>query len=296
MKVLITGITGLLGRALSAELSTTSFDVVGTGLRRATGDVVAIDLTDREAVERLLREQRPDAIIHSAAERRPDVSENDPDATLALNVDATRSIVEIAKEVGAWVVYLSTDYVFDGSSPPYRSDATPNPLNFYARSKLEGEHIVRTVDENCVLRVPVLYGQVETLDESPVTTIAKGLLTGGEVKLDHWQTRYPTSTADVAAVLRQMLESSADGRSISGTVHWSGDEAMTKYDMGRTVCEIWGRPHDNLIPQPDPPGGAPRPKDTQLDCGELEALGIGQRTRFRDALASALAPFAPRSA
>jgi S-adenosylmethionine synthetase len=293
MKVLVTGITGLLGRALSAELSTTSFDVVGTGFRRATGNVVAIDLTDREAVERLLREQRPDVIIHSAAERRPDVSENDPDATLALNVEATRSVVEIATEIGAQVVYLSTDYVFDGSSPPYRPDATPNPLNFYAKSKLEGEHVVRTVADNCVLRVPVLYGQIETLEESPVTIIAKGLLPGGEIKLDHWQTRDPTSTADVAAVLRQMLESRVESASIAGTVHWSGDEAMTKYDMGRTMCQIWGLPHDNLIPQPDPPGGAPRPKDTQLDCGKLEALGIGQRTRFRDALAAAIAPFAP---
>lgn len=293
MRVLVTGVTGLLGRALALELRKTSLHVVGTGFRRATGGVIATDLTDRNAVEALLREQRPDAIIHSAAERRPDVSENDPDATLSLNVEATRSIVEIAAAIDARVVYLSTDYVFDGSSPPYRPDATPNPLNFYGKSKLEGEHVVRTIPANCVLRVPVLYGRVESLDESPVTMIARDLLTHAQVKLDHWQTRYPTSTADVAAVVRRMIEKHADGASVAGTVHWSADEAMTKYEMGRQICDIWNLPHQKLIPQPDPPGGAPRPKNTRLDCRELETLGVGQRTPFRDALASVLAPFSP---
>lgn len=113
-KVLVTGITGLLGRALRTELPTGDIEVVGTGLTRAQGDVRRLDLLDTASVEELFAAEKPDVVIHAAAERRPDVSQADPDGTRQLNIDATGTVADAAKKVGTWVLYLSTDYVFDG--------------------------------------------------------------------------------------------------------------------------------------------------------------------------------------
>ncbi len=293
MKVMITGATGLLGRSLMSELSSSdSLYVIGTGLRRARGAIHRLDLLDSGAVKQFVESQRPAVIIHAAAERRPEVRENDPDATYALNVEATETIVDVAGTVGAWVIYLSTDYVFDGTSPPYRPDATPNPLNRNGTSKLAGEEVVRGRGGHCVLRVPVLFGPVESLDESAVTSIASQLLAGGVVKLDHWATRYPTSTDDVAFVCRQLVERGREEPDLVGTVHWSGDEALTKFEMARVIAEAWAL-DVRLIAESSPPVGAPRPQNSQLDCADLERIGVGRRTPFRTSLSASLEPFRP---
>ena len=295
MKIVVTGVTGLLGRALQREFATAgpSFEVIGTGWQRASDGVVRLDLRRSDDVRNFLQEVRPNAIIHAAAERRPDVSENDEGATRALNVEATRTLVEEADRLGVWLLYLSTDYVFDGSAPPYAVDARPNPLNFYGQSKLEGEDVVRGgTGGHGILRVPVLYGQVETLNESPVTVIAEVFRkTPVSARLDHWATRYPTLTDDVARTCRQLLERRQADDAVSGTFHFSGDEALTKFEMAQVIGEILGQSTDGLLPVSEPPAGAPRPQNSQLDVSRLEALGIGRRTPFRTALAEALRPF-----
>ncbi|MEM7232240.1 MAG: SDR family oxidoreductase, partial [Planctomycetota bacterium] len=254
-KVLVTGSTGLLGRALRRELSKDpEIDLVQTGFSRAEkAGMVRLNLLDGDSVRETLERERPQLVIHAAAERRPDVSEKDPDGTRALNIDATGALAGVAASVGADTLYLSTDYVFDGAEPPYRPDAMPNPLNFYGESKLAGEVAVRDATErHVVLRVPVLYGQVETLDESPVTVIAKGLLglnatsTPEPQKQDHWATRYPTLTDDIAFVCAQIARRCGEESPLRGTFHWSGDEPFTKYEMARIICELWELPHEGL--------------------------------------------------
>jgi S-adenosylmethionine synthetase len=296
MKVILTGATGLLGRAIlellkDLEMAAGEYEVVGTGFSRAIDDIAFLDLRDARAVKDFVKEQRPHAIIHAAAERRPDLSENDPDATRTLNVEATKSIAEAASEVGAWVIYISTDYVFDGTAPPYAPDASPNPLNFYGQSKLEGEEVVRAAGDHCVLRVPVLYGDSASFEESPITMIAKTLIDGEKATLDHWATRYPTMTLDVAAVCEQLLERKEHVVDFGGTYHFSGGEAMTKFEIAEAIAKACDLSADHLTPDPNPPVGAPRPQNSQLDCSSLTALGIGMRTPFDVGIRSVLGPF-----
>jgi dTDP-4-dehydrorhamnose reductase len=298
-KVLITGATGLLGRPLMDEFSAArGFETTGLGWSRAGHNLIKLDLRDAEATAALIRDGRPDVIIHSAAERRPDVSEKDPEGTKELNVEATRRLAELADEIGAWIIYLSTDYVFDGTAPPYAVDAQPNPLNAYGQSKLDGEVAVRESHANGgILRVPILYGPVEDLAESAITVVAAKLLEtdGGRVKLDHWATRYPTHTADVAVVCRQLVEAHQRQPDLGGAFHWSGDEPMTKYDMGLAMAPILGVSADLIEPDATPSPGAPRPKDCHLDCSRLAELGIGQGTPFARAIREILEPhLAPR--
>lgn len=235
-------------------------------------------------------------IVHAAAERRPDVTDKDPDATEALNVSATKTIAQLAAEVGAFVIYISTDYVFDGKSPPYHVDGQPNPLNSYGQSKLEGEKLTRSVlpDDSCVLRIPVLYGDVETLDESAVTVLFKAVQdTKTPAKMNNHERRYPTHVADVATVCRQIADRvlTTERKSLAGILHWSGSECMTKYDMARRMAELAGLPTEHLVPVGAIPGGVPRPYDCHLDCSVLERMGIGQRTPFDEGVKAALRKF-----
>jgi S-adenosylmethionine synthetase len=187
---------------------------------------------------------------------------------------------------------MSTDYVFDGTDPAYSPSDRPNPLNRYGRSKLQGEQeVLKTAPAPCVLRVPVLYGQVESLDESPVTLLATRLGKEQPRTFDNWAVRYPTHVDDVAEALARILELRQERPDFSGVVHWSGNEALTKYDMALAMAELLGTPRELVVPDNSPPAGAPRPQNTHLDCSDLEKLGISRRTPFREGVTRALKQF-----
>src|SRR5476651_2818379 len=139
-KVALIGASGLLGRAVANELAKIArWKVVRTAFRHGDTSTITLDIRDECAVRQFIADQAPDAIVVTAAERRPDVCENDPVLARALNVDALGFIASAAREIGSWILSISTDYVFDGTQPPYHPDDAPNPLNAYGRSKLDGE-------------------------------------------------------------------------------------------------------------------------------------------------------------
>lgn len=285
-KVFITGASGLLGRALVREFQAKSgFEVLATAFNRVGAGLIKLDLLDFGSVAEFLGAHKPDFIIHAAAERRPDVCQNDPEATKALNIHATENIACIASQIESWMLYISTNYVFDGTSPPYTPVSVTNPLNLYGESKLEGERTMwKNVVSGGILRLPILYGEVETLDESSVTQIASALVAQSEIGIDDWANRYPTFVDDVAYVCRQMLEYRSENSEFSGTYHWSGNQPMTKYQMAHVMAEVLESAVDHIVPVKHPPIGAPRPQDCQLDCTDLKSLGIGKQTAFLEAI------------
>lgn len=285
--VLITGASGLLGRPVyKACAAVGDWQVTGTAFSRTGPGLVKVDLSAIETIPAFLDKLRPEAIIHSAAERRPDVSEKDPEGTRRLNVEATAAIAIWAKRNGAYLIYLSSDYVFDGTHAPYTPDSPTCPINTYGHSKLAGEQVIRDAGAMAaLLRVPILYGVVESLAESSVTVLAQNMLnargTGKKLPMEHWATRYPTFTDDVAVVLRQMLEYHFTKAPLTGICHWSNNEPMTKYEMARLFAPYLDFNPEQLVPDVTPPGSAaPRPKDCHLDSSRLESLGIGRRTPF----------------
>jgi dTDP-4-dehydrorhamnose reductase len=324
--ILVTGASGLLGRAVMEELSgQTAATVVGLAYSRAGGPhgLLKVDLTDAAALAALLAERRPDVIVHCAAERQPDVCEHDDARTVALNVSLVEQLAAAAEGSpgsgsassgsgsGCWMVALSTDYVFDGRAPPFATDAPTRPLNKYGESKAAGERAFRAVHpRGALLRVPVLFGPTADLGESATTVIAKdvraaGAAGGASKKVDDWGVRYPTFTPDVAVVIRQMIErhvAAAGGGGgggggagpLAGTFHWTANctaaagVPYTKYKLALLMGEVMGVPTGHLAPDSEQPGGAPRPRDCHLDRSKLEALGIGQETDLREALAAVL--------
>lgn len=292
MHILVTGASGLLGRSVLARLRADSrFTVTGTAYSRAGNDLLPLDLTDPDTVRQTLETTRPDVLIHCAAERWPDRCAAAPEQSWQLNVDATASLAKLCGEAGTQLVYISTDYVFDGSAPPYAVDAIPNPLNFYGRSKLAGERAVLECGNHWVLRLPLLFGPVQQLGESGVTALLETLRDPTPCALDHWAVRFPTSVEEVADVLAQCLTMRMNGEQFSGIYHWSGDTACTRYELALKIAAIASLDAGHLTPDPAPSFEQPRPRDCQLDKSRLTDLGIEGKESLEQQLSRAIAPF-----
>ncbi|KAJ1729708.1 hypothetical protein LPJ61_003396 [Coemansia biformis] len=273
IKVVVTGASGLLGRAVAEEAARRGHTVIGTALTRATGGLVRVDLSDTAATESFLEEQQPQAIIHCAAEKRPDVAEGNQAAVEQLNAQTPGMLAAAAKRLGAYMVYVSTDYVFDGTKPPYHVGDRTNPLNFYGKTKLAGEQAVLAANEDAaVLRIPVLYGKGAPA-ESAVNALVELVNATEPTTVDARQLRSPTCTDDVARVLVDM----AQQRPAGGIYHFSAPEQMTKYDMCRTFADILGVGATSmLVPATAKPQSpvADRPDNPQLATDALERAGI----------------------
>ncbi|XP_071023116.1 methionine adenosyltransferase 2 subunit beta isoform X3 [Oncorhynchus clarkii lewisi] len=244
-RVLVTGATGLLGRAVYKEFQNNAWHALGCGYRRAQPRFLRCNLTDEDAVRAVIQDFQPHVIVHCAAERRPDVVEQHTEAALNLNVHASGTL---AKEAGA-----------------------------------------------AVLRVPILYGEVERVDESAVTVLWDKVQEGAEsCSVEHCQQRFPTYVNDVARVCRQMAERRLQDPSIRGIFHYSGKEQMTKYEMACVIADAFNLPSSHLIPMTEQPAGAgaQRPQNARLECSRLELLGLGvEPIPFKTAVRDSLWPF-----
>jgi len=287
MKILVTGASGLLGRALYYSLSESDahFNLKGTAFSRSSDKLIKLNLLDNSAVRKAVSDFKPDLIIHAAAERRPDIVKNNPEAAEKLNVSAVSTIAEAAEGAGAALLYMSTDYVFDGTMPPYTIDSEPNPLNSYGRMKLEGEIIVLTTcSRPIILRVPILYGKVETLAESAVTSIANGITTDSPSFHDDEAIRYPTHVEDVANVIAGLAERLSLDEDLNGIFHWSSDSPYTKYQMALVMADVMGVDRSMIRKAAPNPDAAPRPMNSQLETSRLRKMGINPKTDFNAAI------------
>ncbi|EFA78738.1 methionine adenosyltransferase regulatory beta subunit [Heterostelium album PN500] len=297
IRVLVTGSSGLLGRAFMRTFAgcADKFNVLGLAFSRYEKyknqfPLEHVDINDRVQLTDIVNRFKPDVIIHSAAERRPDICENDKDRVIQLNVKSTEFINELAMNVGAYLVLISSDYVFDGENAPYKTDAQTNPLSFYGETKRASEVVCLKNPRNIILRVPVLYGQVETLSESAVTVVAEQIKKNANVEIDNWQLRYPTLVDDVAkCTLMLICKKKENGDSISGIYHFTDNQKLTKYEMAVVMAKVLGIDASQIKPGNSKPSGAPRPYNAQLDTtATSQLIGVLPSTNFETAITSIL--------
>ena len=253
-----------------------------------------VDIRDKNQISDVINEFKPTFVVHSAAERHVDVIEKEFDsARELLNVTVPGHIAQLMKKQGGGLLLISTGYVFDGTKPPYKPSDRPNPLNKYGRTKLAAERVVvDNYSSSLILRVPALYGKVEFLSESSVTSLLKAVQNSSkQTKVSDYELRCPTDVADVALVCRQLTEKRITNPSIKGVFHWSGPDCMTNYQMATTMAKLFKLSSDHLVADKEPAKGATRPYNSQLDSSDLELMGIGRKTSFKDGIVRALEDF-----
>ncbi|KXN92146.1 Methionine adenosyltransferase 2 subunit beta [Leucoagaricus sp. SymC.cos] len=281
------GASGVLGSAIYRAFGKTNHSVTGLAHTRTQGRLKQLDLTDQVTVQQFLRELKPDWVIHCAAERRPDVAEKvflfvttppKPANYSQLNAEVPGYLASLAADLGFTLIYISTDYVFDGISPPYGLESPPNPLQLYGRTKRDGETAVSSVAgaKVVILRVPVLYGPAPQNSDSAVNILLDIVQdqSGKQYQMDHYATRYPTNVEDIAGFLVRAI---AQDKPLPKIVHYSGDEPFTKYEMCLIFAKILRISHSHIIPDSNPTTGAgatTRPRDCHLSTKETEDLGI----------------------
>ncbi|EPS95126.1 NAD-binding protein [Fomitopsis schrenkii] len=281
MRVIVTGASGVLGSAVYKAYKAAGHDVAGWANTRPTEELKKVDLLNTAEVEQAVVDFKPDWIIHCAAERRPDVAEKNPEATQQLNASVPEHLARLAHARRFTLVYVSTDYVFDGASPPYPPSARTHPLNLYGRTKRDGELAVLGVvgARAVVLRVPVLYGPAPRNADTAVNVLLDVVADQSEkqYKMDHFATRYPTCVVDIADFLIR-LSSLPPSRAIPPILHYSAGEPFTKYEMCLVFARLLGVPHKHIVPDAEEPKGeaaTTRPRDCQLYTRETEDLMEG---------------------
>ncbi|KAI0763433.1 NAD-P-binding protein [Trametes elegans] len=279
MRVIVTGASGVLGTAVYNAFKSAGHTVLGLAHSRPKDDLKQLDLTDAAQTERVFSDFKPNWIIHCAAERRPDIAEKDPEAARKINVSVPENLAKLARTLKSKLVYISTDYVFDGTSPPYTPSAHTNPLNLYGQTKRDGELAVLGVSgsQSIILRVPVLYGPAPKNSDSAVNILLDVVSdqSGKQYKMDHYATRYPTNVVDIADFLVR-LGTLPPSRVVPPIVHYSAGEPFTKYEMCLIFARILGLPHGHINADAEPPkDGTPRPRDCQLYTHETEDLMEG---------------------
>jgi len=243
-RVLITGANGLLGQALVRRLSSTDdHDVLATARDDAPRfdvpcDYTQLDVTTPDAVETLLTDYDPDVVVNCAAVSDVTECDEDRNRAWAVNARAVRTLAKQCRSVGARLIQLSTDFVFNGKRGPYEEDARPDPVNYYGRTKLAGENALREFDflDWAVVRTVLLYGTAKDLSRSNVVLWMIDRLSEGKplrVVDDQWRT--PTYVRDLADGIVRLID-----RDRTGIYHMSGREMVTIHELARTVADVLG--------------------------------------------------------
>ncbi|MEM1054900.1 MAG: SDR family oxidoreductase [Bacteroidota bacterium] len=267
-RVLVTGADGLLGQALTLRLSAwPGLDLLLTGrgdgprLGEFSGGWVPLDVTDARAVERVMLDFAPTAVVHLAAMSKVEPCERNREACWAVNVHATERLARACHRHGARLVFVSTDFVFDGTAGPYAETDRPAPINAYGRSKLAAENAIRgsSLSAWTILRTTLGFGDVEGYPEGRfnlATFLSRELSAGREVQVTTDQLRTPTYAPDLADAIARVLDQHRDG-----LYHVAGEDVMTTMEFAERLADRFGFDRSLLVPvtTDELHPGAPRP-------------------------------------
>ncbi len=274
MRVLVTGAAGQVGSEVAVTCQRAGDDVIALGHAE-------LDVGDRDAVLQAFVACRPDAVVHAGAWTAVDACEGDPDRAWRVNALGTRHVAEAARRVDSHVLYLSTDYVFDGSKPaPYTEWDPTNPRSVYGRSKLGGELELAGDPDATVMRTSWVCG---ANGPNMVKTVLRVAAEPGPLRFVDDQRGCPSFAADLASMARRLLVERRPG-----TFHVTNQGAVSWFEFVRDILEVAGLDPGRVVPIStaalDPPRPAPRPANSVLDNAALRLSGVPLLRDYREAL------------
>ncbi len=241
MKILITGANGLLGQKLVQLLSNQRVSFLATSQgpsRIQTADIsyLPLDVKERGQVLKVVKEYAPKVIIHTAAMTHVDQCETDREKCWQLNVMAVAHLIEASEIVNAHLVHLSSDFIFDGLSGPYKEDDEPNPVNFYGQSKWAAEKLLYECNIKwSIARTILVYGATPGVSRSNIMLwVKRNLESGKPIQVVDDQVRTPTLVEDLAFGCYQIAM-----RSAYGIYHISGADLLTPYNIARITARYF---------------------------------------------------------
>ena len=276
MKILVTGVKGQLGFDVVNELTKRGHEAIGV-------DIAEMDITDKNSVDMVISRVQPEAVIHCAAWTAVDAAEDNEDKVRAVNATGTQYIATACKKVGAKLMYISTDYVFDGQgTTPWQPDCKDyDPLNIYGKTKLEGElAVANTIDNYFIVRIAWVFG---VNGKNFIKTMLNVGKTHDTVRVVNDQIGTPTYTYDLARLLVDMIETDKYGyyhaTNEGGYISW--------YDFTKEIYRQAGYT-TKVIPVSTQEYGlskAARPSNSRLDKSKLTENGFKPLPTWQDALA-----------
>jgi len=242
-RVLVTGASGLLGCRL-VEVLSEKYDVIPThNTHSLQPNSTRMDVVDRGLVFKVLKNFRPSAVVHTAAETNVDKCERDKVWACRVNVEGTRNVAEGCMKIGVKLIYVSTDYVFDGEKGLYSEDDNPSPINHYGLTKLEGERAVQeSGGEYVIARASVLYGW-HPRKLNFATWVIDSLRSGKRINVvdDHYNS--PTHADNLAEMILAVLK-----KDLSGVYHAAGGERVSRYGFAIRLADIFELNKSLIIP------------------------------------------------
>jgi dTDP-4-dehydrorhamnose reductase len=249
------------------------YEVVGIDKYVPEGEKdLTVDITEKEETLKSIATTAPSVVVHTAAETNVDRCETERGLARKINVDGTANIAAACTRIGAELLFISTDYVFDGRKGNYTETDEPSPISFYGLSKLEAERIVASASLNAlIVRASVLYGW-HPCKLNFATWVLKGLREHQTLKVVNDHINSPTFAGNLADAIRTAIE-----RNSRGILHIAGSERVSRFDFARRIAKRFDLDESLLIPveMRDLSWIARRPRDSSLNVGKAEKeLGI----------------------
>ena len=272
MRVLVTGAKGQLGHDVMNELAKRGYEGIGV-------DVQEMDITDAQAVDRVITESKADKVIHCAAYTAVDAAEDNVDLCRRVNAQGTENIAEVCKKLDIPMLYLSTDYVFDGEGTrPWEPDDERDPLNVYGETKYEGElAIEKNLEKYFIVRIAWVFG---VNGKNFIKTMLNLAETHDTITVVNDQVGSPTYTYDLSRLLVDMIETEKYGR-----YHATNEGLCTWYEFAVEIFRQAGV-DVQVVPVTSEKfqAKAKRPHQRRLNEDKLDAMGFERLPAWQDAL------------
>ncbi len=271
MKLLVTGASGLLGSKLCELATRKDHEVYAVYLRHkpSHGTAIQCDASNANALRDVFAHTKPEAVVHAAALTDVDKCELEKELAWRINVKGTENIARLCKDHQAFLVYVSTDYVFDGEKGMYKETDRPAPINYYGTTKLKGEEAVKnSTDGCCIVRPSVIYGSTPATGKINFALwLLNNLERREKVKIVTDQRISPTLNTSLANMILEVLE-----RRLTGIFHLAGATRLDRHEFADLLAQTFNLDPTLMTPvsSKEISWVAKRPKDSSLDVDKAK--------------------------